>query len=381
MTEPRYALVMLDDLAARFPLEGSVTVGRHLDNDLVVGGEDVRDFHVRIETSDRGPRVLALDGATVHLNRVPVVAFAGMKPGDELILGHHHLRLEMRGEPNAGGWKLHRVGDGQGIGIEPCLRVGRAMNCELRLAEGHISRHHAQLDCIEGTVWLEDLGSSNGTFVNGDRVVGAWRLFHGDEVAFDTFRYQLIGDAPDLTPIRPPGDAPDQLAQSAAEAAAGMQLGPNETAAVPVTEAAALTPLGGHVAGALPGGPALIGRTAPVAGRVFSLSFGRHLIGRAADAAIQLPEASVSLRHAEVDLRPDGAQLMNLISTNGTWVNGELTHTSRLTHGDIIQLGRVTLQFHDALPTTKLLRRRIWLAVAGLLAGTVFVTFLWQILR
>jgi pSer/pThr/pTyr-binding forkhead associated (FHA) protein len=111
------------------------------------------------------------------------------------------------------------------------------------------------------------------------------------------------------------------------------------------------------------------------------LSFGRHLIGRAADAAIHLPEASVSLRHAEVDVRPDGVQLMNLISTNGTWVNGVQSHTSRLSHGDIIRMGRVTLQFHDALPTTQLRRRRIWLAVTGLVAGTVFVGLLWQILH
>jgi pSer/pThr/pTyr-binding forkhead associated (FHA) protein len=117
-----------------------------------------------------------------------------------------------------------------------------------------------------------------------------------------------------------------------------------------------------------------------VAGRVFALSFGRHLIGRSAETGIQLPEASVSLRHAEVDVRPDGVQLMNLISTNGTWLNGAQVHTGRLRHGDIIRLGRVTLQFHDALPTTQLRRRRIGLALAGLLAGCVFVMLLWQTL-
>ena len=62
-----------------------------------------------------------------------------------------------------------------------------------------------------GAIWLEDLRSANGTYVNGDRIAGAWRVFHGDEISFDTIRYQLIGDAPDLTPIRPPGQPPDQL--------------------------------------------------------------------------------------------------------------------------------------------------------------------------
>ena len=91
----------------------------------------------------------------------------------------------------------------------------------------------------------------------------------------------------------------------------------------------------------------LIGRSAPVTGRVFPLAFGRHLIGRGPDADIHLSEASVSLRHAELELRPDGAQLVNLISTNGTWINGAEIHTARLGNGDSIRIGRVTLQYQE----------------------------------
>ncbi len=94
----------------------------------------------------------------------------------------------------------------------------------------------------------------------------------------------------------------------------------------------------------------LVGRSAPVAGRVFPLAFGRHLIGRGPDADIHLSEASVSLRHAEIELRPDGAQLVNLISTNGTWINGAEIHTAKLGNGDSIRVGRVTLQYREPTP-------------------------------
>ena len=373
--DARYALVMEEDPDARFPLAGSVTVGRHLDNDLVIAGEDVRDFHIRIETGERGPRVVALGAATVHLNRVAVDAVRGMKPGDELIIGHHRLRLELESAPMVCAWKLHRVGDGRGVAVAEKLRVGRATDCGLQLIEGHVSRHHAELNVIDGTIWLEDLGSSNGTFVNGDRVVGAWRIFHGDEVAFDTMRYQLIGDAPDLTPIRLPGDAPDQLIRLDGELSDQDNVATVETAPAVEEQAApaAVAPSPANL------GPALIGRSAPVDGRVFELGFGRHLIGRGPEAAIHIEEPSVSLRHAELDLRPDGAHLTNLISTNGTWVNGVEIHTSRLRDGDLIGLGRVTLQYQE--PETTSRWRRVAIYLGGAVVGAVALAFAWYLSR
>jgi len=383
MTDARYVLVLLDEPNARFQLIGSATVGRHLDNDFVIAGEDVRDFHVRIETTDRGPRVITIDGATAHLDALPIESSAGMRPGAELILGQHHLRLEIAASPDPCGWRLHRVGDAVGVAIAPSLSVGRATSCDLQLVEGHVSRRHARLDVVDGTVWVEDLQSANGTFVNGDRVIGAWRLYHGDEVAFDTMRYQLIGDSPDLTPIRPPGQPPDQLeleqlvaSPGTLDAVAREQRDLATAAFEPAAAASLTTPLATSATG-----PMLIGRSAPVAGRAFPLAFGRHLIGRGPDADIHLAEASVSLRHAEVELRPDGAQIVNLISTNGTWVNDVEIHTRKLVDGDVVRIGRVSLQYRAPVPTPapRHARRVAWLvAFAVLIAVGALVA--WHLL-
>jgi pSer/pThr/pTyr-binding forkhead associated (FHA) protein len=372
MTDARYALLLLDEPGSRFPLEGSITIGRHLDNDLVIAGEDVRDFHVRIETTERGPRVVVLAGATAHVDQKPIDAACGMHPGAELVLGQHRLRLEVEASATVCNWKLHRFGDGAGIALTSQLRVGRAADCDLQLVEGHVSRHHARLSTLRGTVWLEDLHSANGTFVNGDRLVGAWRLFHGDEIAFDTMRYQLIGDAPDLTPIRPPGQPPDQLDVSERTLGASARAETAEVAQATVEAGTVATPEAVPVAPA--GGPTLIGRSAPVAGRTFALAFGRHLIGRGPDADIHLAEASVSLRHAELELRPDGAQLVNLISTNGTLVNGVAVHTTRLHSGDSIRIGRVTLEYREPpLQRTNRFRGRL---IGGALIGALIAAVL-----
>ncbi len=370
MTDARYVLVLLDEPDARFPLAGSVTVGRHLDNDIVIAGEDVRDFHVRIETNERGPRIIVLEGATAHVDANPIDGSAGLRPGAELVLGQHRLKLDFESSTPPCGWKLHRVGDGTGIPIAATLNIGRATDCDLQLVEGHVSRHHAQLHADRSAIWIEDLRSANGTFVNGDRVAGAWRVFHGDEISFDTIRYQLIGDAPDLTPIRPPGQPPDQLEVSERIVGEPVRAETAEIATATV-EAGALSTATAIVPDAAATGPMLIGRSAPVTGRVFPLAFGRHLIGRGPDADIHLSEASVSLRHAELELRPDGAQLVNLISTNGTWINGAEIHTARLGNGDSIRVGRVTLQYREP-PSSNSNRGKVrWIfyfAIAAILA-------------
>ena len=52
-----------------------------------------------------------------------------------------------------------------------------------------ISRLHARLTPTGDEVLLEDLGSTNGTFLNGKRIIRA-QAVHGDEIGFDTLRFR-----------------------------------------------------------------------------------------------------------------------------------------------------------------------------------------------
>jgi hypothetical protein len=54
------------------------------------------------------------------------------------------------------------------------------------LSDGLVSREHARFVIAEGQLTVEDLGSTNGTFVNGDRVVGARQIGDGDRVLIGT---------------------------------------------------------------------------------------------------------------------------------------------------------------------------------------------------
>ena len=63
------------------------------------------------------------------------------------------------------------------------LLLGRGCHCDIRLADISVSRRHAHLRFRDGGWILRDLGSTNGTTVNGTSVVRC-RLLPGDEVVF-----------------------------------------------------------------------------------------------------------------------------------------------------------------------------------------------------
>lgn len=70
------------------------------------------------------------------------------------------------------------------------LVVGRGTTCDIRLADDTVSRHHAELLADQAEVSVRDLGSANGTAVNG-ATVGSAVLRDGDEIAFGRLRFRL----------------------------------------------------------------------------------------------------------------------------------------------------------------------------------------------
>jgi DNA-binding winged helix-turn-helix (wHTH) protein len=60
--------------------------------------------------------------------------------------------------------------------------VGRDPGCPLWIDSSFVSRRHARLIVAPGAVMLEDLGSRNGTFLNGERISGRRTLSQGDEI-------------------------------------------------------------------------------------------------------------------------------------------------------------------------------------------------------
>ena len=95
--------------------------------------------------------------------------------------------------------------------------VGRLPGCDLTLQSDLISKHHAEIFSDQGVLMLRDLGSTNGTFVNGERLGKPVVLSEGDVLHFASFEYRAGSrdrdDFPSLlsTPAHSPATPPHRL--------------------------------------------------------------------------------------------------------------------------------------------------------------------------
>jgi pSer/pThr/pTyr-binding forkhead associated (FHA) protein len=186
---------------------------------------------------------------------------------------------------------------------EDCLTIGRARENGIRLPERKISRTHARVVDAPNGHRLEDLISTNGTYVNGKRIA-EYDLKMGDIINIHNYQlsYERQTDVASEHKITrtPPTHAPTSPRQS-------------YDAKLIVTKKGKLL-------------------------KEFSLNRDCLTIGRRRENDICLPEEEISRTHARIVDAPNGHRLEDLISTNGTYVNGKRIIEYDLEMGDVIKI-------------------------------------------
>ena len=185
------------------------------------------------------------------------------------------------------------------------LSLGRSDEADYQLPTKLASRIHAQVFPRERGWWVEDLGSSNGTVVNGNKIGKPMPLVPGDIITLGDVELKFEGAAP------APAGPPDHLVARIL-----------------------YTPEKGK---------------APVE----TLIRDRVTIGRKPENTLVIDNKVVSGNHLEI-INKQGAYLMrDLGSSNGTFLNGERLSVARqLQDGDKITLGSTTVlkfTYHDKL--------------------------------
>ncbi len=88
-------------------------------------------------------------------------------------------------------WTLEAKDSGKAFSIKGSVTVGRQPECEIAISDGCVSRQHARLFIRDEALVVEDLGSLNGTSVNGKRIKQVV-LKDGDEIGFDRYLFRVI---------------------------------------------------------------------------------------------------------------------------------------------------------------------------------------------
>jgi len=207
------------------------------------------------------------------------------------------------------------------------IRIGRGEDMDISIDNLSVSREQAEIR-HEGNVWtVRDLGSSNGTFLNGQRVTAPQPLRPGDEVAFGKFAILFERE---LTDVPAPGPA---ASHPAAPAEGTLALAPEE--AERLLQAAALK------------------RRAQLqweAGRRRGTHFiegGAALIGRSGLCDLRVSAGGPSPYVALVVRGAAGFEVRNLSRFSRLRLNGQATVRAALENGDTIRIGRLRLTFLD----------------------------------
>lgn len=246
---------------------------------------------------------------------------------------------------------------------------GRDNESGVVIQSGLISGRHACIRKDSKGFLLEDLGSANGTWLDGERVVQPVRLDHLNVITLaQTFDFIFHVDASAPFGARPASSASSASARPSQAPVAPPPLQTPPVAPPPIQQPPPLTaPLTSPIAHPLTSPPAAEGQTmvmnfgamnlpnfqptAPVAFRLEimipdaparTIELARHqryMIGRAMDCDIPVQEKHVSEHHAILSVG-ETVMLEDAGSSNGTKVNGELIRTATEIHpGTTIILG------------------------------------------
>lgn len=188
-------------------VEPVVVVGSDAACQAVLKRDGVQPRHIEIRIKGDQLTLANLVGDKgLTVNGLPVAKDIALQTGDELLLAGMSLVVvdpktdtKPAAVAAASEWAIRANHSALANKVYPIggeTTLGRAPECDLSFSVTHLSRKHAQLYLRNGQLMVKDLGSANGTFVNGKQVEES-RLNRGDELRLDTLSFTVIGPGGD----------------------------------------------------------------------------------------------------------------------------------------------------------------------------------------
>ena len=220
--------------------------------------------------------------------------------------------------------------------LKATATIGSDESNDFVIRDDSVSRRHAAISFAAGQLKIEDLGSTNGTFVNGKRISGIVAFDKGDKIRIGGADFVFLRNAAATAATPAP-----QLADRASVGPADSR---NRRRRVPTKRIGERSRL------------ASLGSSTPL---VCWLVKPKVTIGAATDNDLVLTDKTASQKHAIVKRRFRKYSLTDLDSTNGTFINERRVRSRQLlAKGDEIRFGSARYAFLQS-PTTRELRSRI----------------------
>jgi len=225
-------------------------------------------------------------------------------------------------------WRLHiQVTRDDAVHLDVALSrspvtIGAAVDNDLVLSHPQVSAHHGILTISRGEIGYQDF-STNGSFANGQRLSEVILGVSGS-VSIPPFLLDIAleEDAQVRHTLVPPGRTSAETTTPVPQAPASQR-------------APAAAKLEAHLALCVQAAGSEAER------REYPLDGSLLRVGRGEDSDIVLADATVSRTHAELLHGPDGWEVVDLGSVNGTFLNGRRLTRARIAGGESIDFGNV----------------------------------------
>lgn len=182
--------------------EKSYCIGSASDNQLIINDESVNSLHAKLIAEDNKWFLKDNNSSSGCYINGQRITNKEIFPGDLIKLGKTELivldpRKTLESEQHLSPpWRL--VSDCSWLPgrtfLIPADRpviIGRTENCDITIPGTHLSRRHAELNIIGSQLFVRDLGSANGTYLNESRVTEA-QVRDGDRLRIDIYSFRVI---------------------------------------------------------------------------------------------------------------------------------------------------------------------------------------------
>jgi pSer/pThr/pTyr-binding forkhead associated (FHA) protein len=166
----------------------SWTIGSRPDCDLVVASPRVSGHHCRLTLDENGYVLEDLRSTNgTYVNGTRLIDPVRLSRRDSVTLGmatpmpwpeDETVEAPPPGPARGPSWALSFQGE--------AMVIGRASDCDHVLNFPMVSGHHARIFRENGRIWIEDLGSLNKTYLNGQPVKGKTEVVSGDSIHLGT---------------------------------------------------------------------------------------------------------------------------------------------------------------------------------------------------
>jgi len=236
----------------------------------------------------------------------------------------------------ATGGRLVSLVDGKEYTVsEKGLVIGRDAGSDVVVPRNEVSRRHAEVAPTDSGYVVRDM-SSNGVYVNGERVQGSQRLARADVIRVGGEEFRFYADVENPTPAsssQATGEEVVLRADTPAPSLANTLFNQRAVGGDPRPLLATLEVL----------------NEGPSKGVRYPIRTALAHVGRGTNSDVRLTDESVSEIHAKIQRRGDGWYAVDMNSTNGTWVDGSrVTGERRLDGAPDIRFGGVKLRFIPA---------------------------------